>query len=156
MTADELKDGPLEGENRPLCDYRTKDDTCCAKQAVERIKGRNLCSSHKRFGPKMEPVKGYDSAQAESGDDPAKSEQIVKENAATEFANAKVQPQGVFTEELLLNKLKDLRDFLEMNIHRAKVGEVLAKGANALYVKQLAAITSPDPDKNQEDLPLDQ
>lgn len=154
MTADELKDGPLEGENRPLCEYRTKDDTCCTKQAVERIKGRNLCSAHKRFGPTMEPVKGYASAQAESGDDPAKSEQIITENAATEFANAQAAP--AFNKKHYYQRTCDLCDEIELNMNRFKKGGALAGTFQKARLILLEEMQGDPKDEKQEALPLDE
>lgn len=155
---DEVKDGPLEGENRPLCDYRTKDDQCCTKQAVERIKGRNLCSTHRRFGNTMEPAKGSASAQAQDkpADDPAKSQQIVTENAATEFANAQKPPaDGAFNKNAFYQRIRELCDDVEMKMNRFDKGKSLASHLQAARLTLLDEMTGPPAPDNQGEIPLD-
>lgn len=154
---DEVKDGPLEGENRPLCDYRTKDDQCCTKQAVERIKGRNLCSTHRRFGNTMEPAKGSASAQAQDkpADDPAKSQQIVTENAATEFANAQKPPASpAFNKKHYYQRTCDMCDEIELNMNRFKKGGALASHLQAARLTLLDEMAGPPAPDNQDELPL--
>lgn len=152
---EDLKDGPLEGENRPLCDYRTGDDQCCTKQAVERICGHNLCSTHKRYGSVMEPKKGHASAKDES-DDPAKSAQIETENAATEFANAVADPtESAFNKNKFYQRIRELCDDVEMNMNRFDKGKSLASHLQAARLTLLDEMTGPPAPENQETLPLD-
>ena len=155
---EELKDGPIEGENRPLCDYRSGKGQCCTKQADARVNGHNLCSGHKKYGNTMEAktVEQPPKMGLAKPNEPEKSAQINKENAATEFANAQKPPkEPAFTKKHYYQRTCDLCDEIELHMNRFKKGEALAAAYQKARLILLSEMQGEPKDEKQEEIPLD-
>lgn len=163
-------DGILE--DSVLCEYETSGGQKCAKKALFGVKGRALCSTHKRYGETMEPKKGYLSAQqaanreedALDGDPPAEhevpdtaAETIADENAQSEFRSAQQQPQSgkAFKLATLYKELGDMEQDIILHADMFDNAPAIAHKVNGVKMAVLKEMGSaPPPDPNQMTLPV--
>jgi len=147
-----LKDGKIDTPT--TCEYVVKDKPC-TKDAVERINGYALCSTHKKFGGTMDPKKGHASAMA--ADEAGKTAEIEAGNKDSEFRSAQKPPISSFTLDGLYRDLDRLENGVLLHLAAFKNGTSIASKINAAKMSVLKESGRlPEPyDPRQLSLPVD-